>query len=556
MVRVVKDKKPPDQLLNEIALATSLREGAEGVAQIIRRIYSEGPINLKKLATSSKLPLPVVAAVRKELERRHLASREPTGIGLTQRGIEFVEKQLKVTTKFDPSWQSSPEHKEKVPAKFQSALAELDSYFQARPSVDVTMDQTSALPESSIRRALYMYESGALEGKNVILIGDDDLVSLAIALVGRAMDRPKLCERLVVVELDQRILDHIASVSRTHDFQIECISHDLRHQLPASLLNQFDTAETDPPYTLSGLNLFLSRGVSALKAGIGNQVFLSFGSKSPEEMLRVQQSLGNMGLVVNELMGSFNQYEGASILGGTSQFIHLLSTKSTRPLIANDLYEAPIYTGDVAPTRRRYRCTSCKELVVVGQGQQIKTIEELKDAGCPNCGNKNLRYEGRDKGGESKRVLDEGTIRPMTLADIPAVVDYEVEIARTSFPEDPLTDVELHTNKLRKSLEKDPSGMYVFDFNGQIIGWLWITINAHSLDIDTYGNLRSLGTHPQWRRHGIGRILFEFGIEYCQQKGVSRMVTKVHAQNEPMKNLCRELGFAMKHITMERRFTS
>lgn len=392
-----EENEPSGDLLADVAKATALREGAEGVSQILHRIYSAGAISLKDLSRKLRIPLPVVAAVRRELERVNIVDRRAQGIGLTELGLRFVEGHLNIRTKQDFSCPECNGRLIVIPHALRQALEKLERYFNQRPSVDVTLDQTPALPESSIRRALLMYQSGALEGRNVILLGDDDSVSLAIMLVGQALGRADICNRLAVVEADQRIIDFIAGAGSVESFKIELIRHDLRDPLPEGLQQEFDTFETDPPYTLGGLNLFVSRALTALKEGPGRQGFLSFGAKAPNESLEIQRSLSAMGLVVNQVIPSFNEYQGASILGGRSQLFHLLTTDATNSVISQSRYESAIYTGEASPTTRLYRCTSCATVVKVGQGQAFNTIEALKKSGCPNCGNTNFRYVGRDE---------------------------------------------------------------------------------------------------------------------------------------------------------------
>jgi N4-bis(aminopropyl)spermidine synthase len=548
-------EKLPDKLLSDIASATSLREGAEGVAQILRGIFSNEPISLKDLSQKSRLPLPVLAAVRKELERAGMTARHPQGISLTPKGLKFVEQQLNISTKADVTMQSGRNQRVIITEKFLPALEKLNYYFRQRPPVDVTLDQTSALPESSIRRVLYMYQAGALEGKNVLCLGDDDSVSLATALVGRALGRDKFCERLTVVETDERIIAFINKVSEAESLSIECIQHDLRNPLPEYLRQKFDTFATDPPYTLDGLNLFVSRAVSGLKIGIGQQGFLSFGHKSPGESLEIHRSLVKMGLVVNELIPSFNEYEGASIIGGSSRFFHLLSTPETTPIISESRYETAVYTAESAPTTRLYRCTACKTIVEVGHGQQFATIEKLKDAHCPACGSNNFRFEGRKKANPEPRAPRLGEMRPARLEDLPEIVKMEIEIVRISFPDDPIDDPEVHLRKFTKALERGEKGMFVMESENRVVGWLWITINSHFLEQVAYGNIRSVAAHPDWRRKGVGRELVKFAIDYCERHHAKWITTKVHADNEAMKNLYLDLGFQIKHLTMERRFS-
>jgi predicted methyltransferase len=241
-----------------------------------------------------------------------------------------------------------------------------------------------------------MHKAGALEGKNVLFLGDDDSISLAVGLVGKALSNNNMfARRLTVVEADQRILDHLKTASEAERLNIECILHDLREPLPEKLWRQFDTFETDPPYTTSGAALFVSRGIAGIKSGVGQQGFLSYGAKSPDESFQFAEALIEMGLATAQIIPAFNQYEGASLIGGVSQLIHLLSTSSTYAIAGHDFYSGPIYTGEASPTVRLYSCMRCGNNVPVGKGQKFETIEKLKASGCPRCGNKKFSYERR-----------------------------------------------------------------------------------------------------------------------------------------------------------------
>lgn len=380
------------ELLETVATATSLREGPQGVALLLRLVYGARKIPLNELARRAGLPVPVVAAVRRELERRRLVRREG-GVALTAAGQRLVEEGLEITTRHDPACRHCGGRRIVIGPTFQPVVERLAGFSAANPTVDVTLDQAPCTAESAVRRVLFMYEAGALEGKKVLILGDDDSVALAIACTAHALGRPTLVRRLVVLEVDERRVHHLESVSRAEGLAIECRPFDLKDPLPVDLRHQFDTFETDPSYTLAGANLFVSRALDALKPGVGQQGFLSFGPKSPDELLRLQFSLCRMGLAMREVLPSFNDYEGASLLAGKSQLLHLLTTPQTRALLPDAPYNGPpIYTGEVSPTKRLYRCTECKTTVHVGSGQRFVTIEALKQAGCQTCGNRRFRY--------------------------------------------------------------------------------------------------------------------------------------------------------------------
>lgn len=167
--------------------------------------------------------------------------------------------------------------------------------------------------------------------------------------------------------------------------------HDLREPLPDGLLGGFDVAVTDPPYTVAGAELFLSRAVSALAPAPGRHVFFSFGARRPDETLAVQRSVAAMGLAVRSLTAGFNEYLGAGILAGTSNLYHLRSTAAAKPLVPGR-YDGSLYTADNrAATLRPYRCATCKAVHEVGPGARWPQIAALQAAGCPDCGGTTFR---------------------------------------------------------------------------------------------------------------------------------------------------------------------
>ncbi len=146
-------------------------------------------------------------------------------------------------------------------------------------------------------------------------------------------------------------------------------------------------------------------------------------------------------------------------------------------------------------------------------------------------------------------------LRPPEEADLPAIVAYEIEIARISFPDDPVLDPEVHRKKLAKALERDREGMFLAEESGtgKIVGWLWVALNINFLTGERYATFRSLAT-----RHGpdsaeIADAIFTKGIDYAQTKGISEITGKVHVNNVAMRVIYRKFGFEAEHLTMKKR---
>lgn len=185
------------------------------------------------------------------------------------------------------------------------------------------------------------------------------------------------------MDIDNRILDYISSIAKKEELPINCEYVDLRSPLSESFKGQFDCFFTDPPYTLQGMNLFLSRGLEALKNESGLNIFLSYAHKSPEFELNMQKYFVDMGLMVSEILTAFNDYDGAEIIGNIGQMIILKTTTSSKSLIEN-CYQEPIYTGELKVTVRFYKCKECGEIMKVGFSERFNTIEELKEKAVIN----------------------------------------------------------------------------------------------------------------------------------------------------------------------------
>ena len=300
------------ELLRQIAERSQLREGPQGIEQVLRAIFraqqsADGePLTGRTLARIARLPVPVVTAVRRELEQAGFVEPGPH-IRLTQEAADALAGSW--------GWAASPEAQTSAICKvcegtgiapggpeWDKVLRSVSAYFKGNPRVDVTLDQSHCTPETNVRRVAYMHEHGALAGKDVLVLGDDDSLSAGIALAGKVLSPTgRLARRVVAVDTDNRILTHLRDIAVEEGVLIGLIRHDLRKPLPEDLHGEFDTVATDPAYTLPGLELFLSRAVEAVNPENG-QIFLSFGHRSPGELLAVQRVIADMGLVIEQLI--------------------------------------------------------------------------------------------------------------------------------------------------------------------------------------------------------------------------------------------------------------
>ena len=74
------------------------------------------------------------------------------------------------------------------------------------------------------------------------------------------------------------------------------------------------------------------------------------------------------------------------MFANTTMLVKIETTEGTHPSIVGP-YEEKIYTGEVSPKIRTYKC-KCGYTIDVGSGREFQTIEDLKVKGCPRCGRK------------------------------------------------------------------------------------------------------------------------------------------------------------------------
>ena len=188
-----------DRILQEVAEATSLREGASGVEALLRAVHRSESGRLADAARAARLPIPVATAIRRELEKRGILMRQH-GLAFTADGEEWIREtlglgsSLSIEIPLTPQPRLSPELDEVVRA--------MEVHLATAPQTDVTLDQAPCAAETAVRRVALLYRSGALEGRRIALLGDDNSVALAIGLFGRLLAGKELPKRLVVFEID------------------------------------------------------------------------------------------------------------------------------------------------------------------------------------------------------------------------------------------------------------------------------------------------------------------------------------------------------------------
>ena len=99
----------------------------------------------------------------------------------------------------------------------------------------------------SIPQALLCLANGTLTGRQIVCMGDDDFVSLAIGFLLKELypDQNIYPTHIHVLEMDGRYIECLNRLSGRFALPISCEQVDLRMPLPPHLCGRFDCLFTD-----------------------------------------------------------------------------------------------------------------------------------------------------------------------------------------------------------------------------------------------------------------------------------------------------------------------
>lgn len=185
---------------------------------------------------------------------------------------------------------------------FQNLAQDFHRLAENRPEASQQFDQGYVTEATTVARIALLYARGDLVGKDILVLGDDDLVSLAAALSG-------LPRRVVALDVDPRVIEFLRAAARERNLPLEVYQHDLREPLPPELLRRFDTFVCDPTESFRGYLAFAQRGISALR-GPGGAGYLGLTrlEASLRKWQKIELALLEAGAVLTDLFLDFHEY--------------------------------------------------------------------------------------------------------------------------------------------------------------------------------------------------------------------------------------------------------
>ncbi len=149
----------------------------------------------------------------------------------------------------------------------------------------------------------------------------------------------------------------------------------------------------------------------------------------------------------------------------------------------------------------------------------------------------------------------EARLRPLQVKDVEAVASFERDIARISFPDDPITDLDFYMKKVRKLIDDRGAATFVAEAGGEVVGWAYVSKRQNFITKESYADFHSIFVSLSQRGTGTAGKLVEAVFDYCRNEKLDRVVFRTRATNEPMKAVLTRVGFVPTQIFYERQIT-
>lgn len=142
-------------------------------------------------------------------------------------------------------------------------------------------------------------------------------------------------------------------------------------------------------------------------------------------------------------------------------------------------------------------------------------------------------------------------IRTLESSDLAAVAQFEYEIARISFPEDPISDLRFYEQRISKFIGDKKAGAFVAERAGHVIGWALVAERENFGTKKKYGDFRSLYVAETDRRSGVAAALMHSVLEFCESRRLASIAGRTSYRNHAMRAIYDAYDFEPKHVIYE-----
>jgi RimJ/RimL family protein N-acetyltransferase len=143
-------------------------------------------------------------------------------------------------------------------------------------------------------------------------------------------------------------------------------------------------------------------------------------------------------------------------------------------------------------------------------------------------------------------------LRPLKTEDIEIVASFERDIAKISFPDDPITDLGFYMKKVGKLIDDRNAATFVAEDDSGVVGWAYVSKRQNFITKESYADFHSIFVSPSQRGTGTADRLAEAVFDFCRRQKLDRVVFRTRATNEPMKAVLARVGFVPAQIFYEK----
>ncbi len=287
-------------IVEKVREKTSIPVYERTIENVLSAVRASGDV--WRIVDLSEEPLPLVVAVLTALHELSYVAFDGSNVVLIESGKKLVEK-YGIKARRDYTCSHCDGKTVELDA-FSDLLRQFREVVKERPQPKHDFDQAYVTPETTVARIALMHTRGDLENRELFVLGDDDLTSIALMLSG-------LPKRIAVLDIDERLVKFIEKTADELGYSdIEMFTFDLREPLPDYALHKFDTFITDPPETVEAIRAFVGRGIATLKGpGCAGYFGITRRESSLDKWREIQRVLLNeFGVVVTDIIRNFNEY--------------------------------------------------------------------------------------------------------------------------------------------------------------------------------------------------------------------------------------------------------
>lgn len=143
-------------------------------------------------------------------------------------------------------------------------------------------------------------------------------------------------------------------------------------------------------------------------------------------------------------------------------------------------------------------------------------------------------------------------LRPLEEKDLETIAMFEGEIAKMSFPDDPITDIPFYVKKLKQLMANKDAAAFVAESGGELVGWANVSQRQNFITKEKYADFHSIYVAPSQRGGGVVSALINAVFDHCRQQGLDKVVFRTRANNERMKSVLARVGFVPTQIYYEK----